>query len=243
MISVLVAFRDDPPGPRTELWNLIRDRLERELPEVEICVGSDDSVPFNKSKALNRAATQASGEVFLLTDSDTWIAPVQVQQARRFVEEHPRRWVRAWNSKKRLDEETTARVLAQGSQWDGLVPPGAGFENTTAYWAGPPLALSRAMWNDVAGMDEGFDGGWGSEDAGFAFKLKTLHGKAQVLRGDAIHLFHPRIGRPGHDMWPDQAEGGNRELFLVYLKAARSLQAMRQLIASRDAALSEGVSL
>lgn len=237
MISVLVAFRDDPPGPRTEVWNLIRERLERELPEAEICVGTDDSVPFNKSKALNRAAAQASGEVLLLTDSDTWIAPVQVQGAREFVEAHPRRWVRAWNSKKRLDEETTAKVLGQGSVWDGTAPAGATFEDTTAYWAGPPLAMSRAMWDDVGGMDEGFDGGWGSEDAGLGFKLKAFHGKAQVLRGDAIHLFHPRIGRPGLDMWTGQSEAGNRELFLVYLKASRSPQAMRQLIASRDEAL------
>jgi hypothetical protein len=236
VISVLVAFRDDPPGPRTETWDLIRERLERELPEVEICVGTDDSMPFNKSKALNRAAAQASGEVLLLTDSDTWIAPVQVHQAQEFVQAHPRRWVRAWNSKKRLDEETTAKVLGQGSVWDGTVPAGATFEDTTAYWAGPPLAMTRAVWDDVRGMDEGFDRGWGSEDAGLAFKLKVLHGKAQVLRGDAIHLFHPRIGRPGLDMWPGQADGGNTGLFLTYLKASRSPQAMRQLIASRDEA-------
>jgi hypothetical protein len=237
VISVICAFRDDPPGPRTELWNLIRERLGRELPEVEVCVGTDDSVPFNKSKALNRAAAQASGDVFLLTDSDTWIAPAQVNRAREFVQAHPRRWVRAWSSKKRLDEETTANVLAQGPVWDGTVPPGAGFENSTAYWAGPPLAVTRAVWDDIGGMDEGFDRGWGSEDAGLAFKLKALYGKARVLPGDAIHLFHPRIGRPGLDMWPGQSEGGNKELFLVYLKASRSPELMRRLIASRDEAL------
>lgn len=237
-LSILVAFTDEPPGRRTELWDLIRERLERELPEAEIVVGADHSVPFNKCKALNEAAAQAGGTVLLVTDTDTWIDPGQIHEAREWVEHHPRSWVKPWNTKRRLDEEPTEGILAQGQAWDGRVPTGATFENVNSYWASPPVLMTRQVWDSVGGMDEGFDGGWGSEDAGLAFALKALYGRARVLRGDAIHLFHPRIGRPGKDLWPGQDEqAANDELYTAYRRASRSAAEMRKLLAERQRVL------
>ncbi len=236
-LSILVAFRDDPPGRRTEIWNLIRARLERELPEAEICVGTDDSVPFNKCKALNRAAAQASGTVFLLTDSDTWIDPAQVHEAREFVEARPRRWVKPWNRKVRLDEPTSDAILGEDTSWAGVVPEGAGFENVNSYWASPPVVMTRQAWDSVGGMDERMPG-WGSEDAAFAYSLKAFYGKAQVLRGDAIHLWHPRIDQVGRDLWPGQeSREANERLHQEYYRASNSAHRMRQLLAERSQAL------
>lgn len=237
-LSVLVAFRDDPPGPRTEVWRIIRQLIERELPEAEIVVGTDDSVPLNKCRALNRAAVKARGSVFLLTDADTWVDAGAVHEARSVIEEHPRRWVKPWNRKCRLDEATTEYVLQLGPSWDGLLPRGARYEEAqqgiNAYWASPPLVFSRELFASVGGMDEGFDGGWGSEDAGLAFALKALYGHAQVLRADAIHLYHPRIGKIGKDLWPGQdAQDANQELYVAYRTAARSPAAMRRLLTER----------
>lgn len=233
---MLVAFRDtSEDGHRTRLWDFVRERMAREHPGFEIVAGTDDGVdPFNKCQAINRAAREASGDSFYICDSDTWVPPAHVEAAVAGLEVAPGRWWRPWHQKVKLNQPATEAVLDAGPEnWDGGFDPRQRFENRNTYWAAPPLMLHRILFDEVGGMDERFRG-WGHEDDAFAWSLKALFGEAEVVHGQCVHLFHPRIGRSGHDLWPGQTVyGSNIELAQAYRRAASSPERMRELIAAR----------
>lgn len=230
-LSVLVAFRDCD-GARTRLWDYVRGRFAEHLPEAEVVVGTDDGVdPFHKTLALNRAASRATGDVFLLADADTWVASAGVREAEALVRADPSTWARPWRVKCKLDQDATERVLAD-TAWDGQIPHGARFENRNAYWVAPPLLLHRSLWDEVGGMHTAMRG-WGHEDDVLAYSLRALAGWPQVLPGFAVHLWHPRIGRSGRDLWPGQTSAEENLRIAYAYKRARTPEQMRRLIAAR----------
>src|SRR6185436_14862161 len=120
-LSILVAFRD-VDGSRTRLWDLVRERFERLLPEAQILVGTDDGEdPFHKTLALNRAAAEATGIVLGIWDCDTWVDEDQIRRASEYIVAHPDRWVRPWATKVKHNATATEWILAQGPDWDGTV--------------------------------------------------------------------------------------------------------------------------
>lgn len=235
-LSLLVPFRD-ADGTRTRAWDFIRARLERLLPEAEIVVATDDGIePFHKTLALNRAAAQATGSVFAIWDVDTWLDESQMRLASQTVTADPSSWVRPWAVKLKLNEAATDHVLSLGENWDGTIDhrqfgrP----ENRNTFWAGPPLVVHRSTWDAVGGMDERFRG-WGGEDLAFATALVAMIGKPRPSRrAETLHLWHPRIGQSGRDLWVGQASAEtNHELMTAYRRAGRSAERMRELLTSR----------
>jgi len=229
--SILVAFRD-PDGTRGRLWDFVRARLEREFPEAEIIVGTDDGDdPFHKTRAINRAAEEASGSILGIFDADTVVDAKAVGQAIEYASEHPERWCRPWTTKLRLSEAATLEVLALGEAWDGMIDRKRfrEMEGHTSFQHSPPLVLHRSAFDKVGGMDERFQG-WGQEDLAFSLALRRLVGLQKTWAGIAVHLWHPRIGRAGRDLWKGQdSEEANLALVAQYRKA-RSPSAMRALL-------------
>jgi hypothetical protein len=235
-LSVIVAFRDDTPDQhRTRLWDFVRAKVERELPEAEIVVGTDGSTPFNKCVALNRAAAQARGDVLYILDADSWVDVGAVREAVGLIESGLAR-VKPWRVKLKLGALDTEWVLAHGPSWDGELPPDhrRRLEIRSSYQPAPPLLVARHAYQAVGGMDERFDKGWGGEDGAFWLALKAFFGPPTVLPGDSIHLYHPRLGRTGMDRWDGQeSPATNSPLFREYMRASRSKDQMAELIASR----------
>jgi hypothetical protein len=232
--SVLVAFRDSSDEQwRRRLWDFIRARLRVEHPDFEIIEGSDDGEdPFNKCQAINRAAAVASGEVFYILDCDTWVPPAHVFAALEGIRRDPGSWWRPYTVKVKLLKPATLAALEAGPEWRWNFDRRARHERVTNYWAAPPLLIPHALFEDVGGMDG--NPGWGQEDEIFGQKLKALHGELSGILGHAVHLWHPRIGQSGRDMWPGQESfGPNIALARQYQRAARSEQTMRALIAER----------
>jgi len=231
VISVLVPFREPGDGHRTKLWDLIAASLHKSF--AEVLVGTDDGLPFNKGKAVNAAASRASGGVYLITDADTWVSPELVGKALDAITVGAA-WSKPWNLKLKLDEQTTRDILAQGPAWDGTLTPRQrkGLENLNTFVAAPPLLVTREAFDGVGGMDERI-AGWGQDDVTFARALRVLYGAPVMMRGTCIHLWHPRIGRSGRDLWDGQtSDAENRAIAAAYLRARRPEQ-MRELIASR----------
>lgn len=231
-LSILVAFRGD--AWRTRVWDFLRGHLERAFPEAEIVVATDDGEdPFHKTLAINRAAERAKADVLAIWDADTWVPPENVRAGLAFVQQNPNRWSRPWERKRKLNEEATLHVLGLGEEWDGTVdhrPFGRPELPGTPYWAAPPLLLHREAFEAVGGMDEVFRG-WGQEDAAFAQALVRLVGRRHTLPGFCFHLWHPRIGRTGADLWPGQRNArANWERYRLYQRS-RTPDELRALLA------------
>jgi hypothetical protein len=229
VISVLVAFRD-AEGWRTRLWEAVRERLEVELPEAEVVVRSDDGTdPFNKCVALNRAARDATGDVFYILDADCYVPAAQVRGALEMLGDG---WVKPWHRKLKLGKDVTERLLSQGLE--SFDKRRDRPEKVNTYFAAPPFLLAASTYWDVGGMDERYRG-WGGEDSSFGRSLwKTGHGFASTVRGECLHLWHPIQGKEGRKSWPGQTEVlPNRHLDAEY-NGARTEDQMREVIARRQ---------
>ncbi len=226
MISVLVAFHDDPTRHRGRVWAYIRALLERDFPDWEVVVGSDDGTPFSKAAALNRAAERAYGDIFYVLDADTWVASERVSAALRVGG-----WVKPFCNKLKLLESDTERLLLDPT-WDGDVTGISTFEHQTSFWPAPPFFIPREMWEAVNGMDERFRG-WGQEDEAFGLSVQALFGPPSRLFGMAVHMWHPRIGTAGKDRWEGQTHT-NVELVEGYRVAGRRAESMTEFLEARD---------
>lgn len=234
-VSVLVALRDDSPDQwRVRQWRFLEGLYRDHFPTFEIVVGTDDNEGvFHKTLALNRAARYATGDVFYLTDADTWVPPSMIRAGMGLVGET---WVRPWTLKVKLGREDSETVMAT-ENWDGTVPKEWAnpkrAEFITSFWKAPPMLLTREHWATVNGQDQRMRG-WGCEDEAFAYALRALVGRPASVKGQAIHLWHPRMGKSGHDRWSEDDTGMNNiALRQQYERALRHPEKMRELVKSR----------
>jgi hypothetical protein len=223
-----VPFRETGDGHRTRLWDFVRARLEHQI-DIEIVVGTDDgSDPFNKSMAFNDAASRATGDLFYMLDADCVVPGAQVREAGAIAKENG--WSRPWHRKVKLGQADTEEILRIGpADWDGTSWNNRP-DRVNAFFGAPPLMITREVYFDVGGMDERYRG-WGGEDWTFARKVWKLgYGLYRYVQGTCVHLWHPRIGDYGHDLWAGQ-DGlfPNRELDLEYNRAQTPEQ-MRALV-------------
>lgn len=230
LFTVLVAFREDERGGRGALWDFVRERIASRLPEAEVIVGGNGDRPFNKCKAINYAATKATTDWFMITDADSWVSEDQVRAGVERIQAGAG-WVKPWNVKVKLNKPATEQILAAGLDWDGTLTrmQRSRPEYQTSWWSAPPLILPRSSFNRCNGLDERF-GGWGQEDDAFGFALKAFFGKAKIVPGLCVHLWHPRHGRSGYDAWDGQELGGNPKRGKMYRDAHRDPAAMDELI-------------
>ena len=233
---MLIPWRDDD-GSRTAVkeWTLARWR--HHWPDAELIVSGDDGVdPFCKSMAVNRAATQSTGDVLGILDADTWVYAAKVREAVELIRSGGAPWVLPCSHALRLTRGFTASLIAQspGVRFPKLGPEAV---ESKVGVIGFLHLLPRRAWERVP-MDERYRG-WGGEDNGYMWALDTLWGKHVRLDNNALHLWHPRPkdGR-GKRIWPGQVRrngGINRR----YLQARGHPTAMRILVREAQAARQE----
>src|SRR5688572_13372578 len=182
MKAVILVPRRDDNGPRDELWAFCRAWWEREVSHLPIIEGYHTDGLFNRSAAVNRAATIAGDwDVAVIIDSDVICDPQRVVAA--------------------IDRAhaTGSMVLPHTVRYD-LAPrakvyqmnPNLLFPRPDARWMrqnvkhtystenGHPsvssvVVVPRRLWDDVGGFDEAFKG-WGYEDTAFAAACETFGG-------------------------------------------------------------------
>lgn len=230
MISFIIPFRSEEPE-RIESFNLVHATLVADFPDDEIVVADwplDDSDPWERSKARNRGALYADGDVLVFVDADSY---VPANQLRRGIENCGYRTHAAWgfpfDKYYSLSEKGTKEFysgLVGCPEYDYTFPGPDPFDRPDA--VGGCVIVSRWAFETVHGYDERFVG-WGFEDRCFAIALETLCGVGIRTQGPLWHLWHPE---PEEQRFAQPYIGDNRTLYAEYEAAKGSPEMMRALV-------------
>lgn len=178
-------------GIRDRLWAYCRDVWEREHPDFPIYEGESPDGLFNRSAAINRAASRAGGfDTAVVIDGDVLIDRAKVR-AGLLLTQRFNRVVFPFRVYHSLSQSGTGRLMAG---WTG----DRNTISAVAYWDSVScvVMVPRATWEKVGGFDERFVG-WGWEDSAFAYATDVGAGRLR-LEGDLWHLWHPPSPERNH---------------------------------------------
>lgn len=201
MISVLVPYRPDG-GYRDRAWEWVKQRWEK-VPGVDLIVAGDDggSNPghFNHPLAINRAAENATGDVYVIADADTSFQPEWIHEAASLVREGAAAWIlpKYYN---KLTQAATESIL--DGPVDAIMEGELEWQGNGVNNAGLVVVPRSAFWT-VGGYDERFTW-WGADDVCFRITMDWMWGQSSLLDGAAWHLWHPTpapvtYGHPEHE--------------------------------------------
>jgi glycosyltransferase involved in cell wall biosynthesis len=202
-VSVLIPFGGDDPQ-RVRLLDWVTDWWRTNFPDWQVIVGRCEG-DWVKARAVETAALQATGDLFVIADADVYCDPQTVRiaaaQALRFG------WAKPHGQVHRLDEASTAVLLAGGEE------PRRFMEQHHANQGGGITAITRSVWQRVP-LDPRFVG-WGQEDSAWSLALHLLVGPPGRNDGPLIHLFH----QPAQRLTRNAGSRESKNLFIHYRQA------------------------
>ena len=225
-VSVVIPFRSDGPE-RNALYRWCLARWDALHPEAEIITTHDDRIdgPFCRSRAVNRGAEMASGDVLVIADADIAVRHGQVAAGLERLDAGAT-WVLPYRRMVHLTGSWTLAVLA-ASPWfdlpDRVHAEAVRFQSTASVCG--MVMIRRDDYRAIGGNDERFMS-WGHEDVAFAMKADTLLGDVHRTDGDVVHLYHDLRA----DRKTDTHARANRDLGRQYERAAGDPEAMTALV-------------
>lgn len=199
--GVVIPWFDSGCEHRKVAFKYVKDHYEKHFPVFTY----EADEPQQRASLRNQAVEASPFDVVAVIDADVFISPAQVAYAMRWSAEDNRLtkpyFVVGYMSKSATVEWTSvARSDISEEEFRRLSLPWDGIH-------GGAFVLPRRTWLQVGGMDEGFEG-WGGEDNAFNFRCAGALGRVGLVRGFGLHLYHPRPGKMS-----DQ----NRERLLTYV--------------------------
>lgn len=188
-IPVLVPRRADD-GWRDEVWGYLRDVYWSYKPGYRVIEGQHTDGPFNRSKAINDAATRRYwDDVAVISDADSFVPEDQLDAA---VEKacDTGKMVSPFTFVVQLSEACTRGQVATGGV---LNLRNLGVDNVrtkSIETQSNVIVVPRELWDVIGGFDERFVG-WGGEDNAFWRAAEIQRGDVLRLSGSAFHLWHP----------------------------------------------------
>jgi predicted glycosyltransferase involved in capsule biosynthesis len=218
---------------RIKNFDIVTKRWEEKIPDVELIIGVNNDLYFNRSKAVNEAARQATGDYFIIVDGDIVFGTKLIDKIADIVANHP--WIIPWSRCYALSKEYSAKFYEDNVF---VLPKKLFIKDLQRYDKeidGPNIngpymnVMSGEAFAAIGGMDERFVG-WGGEDEAMAAALTTLVGKPFRMNEQIIHLYHDHISnveeRPNYK--------ANRALCNSYKSAFGNPAAMNKLINARN---------
>jgi hypothetical protein len=185
-ISVLIPYSDGIDKTREVLWSKIKKRYETLMPELEICIGYDNSQFYNRARAINQAAVKATGDVFIITDADIIFSTEIIKNIFPVMYNYP--WIVPFTNGYKLTRKATERLISEGLS-DSINILDSDIEISFNDPATFMSVITRENFFKIRGMDERFEG-WGGEDVALRFTLESLCGRHIRMIGDVYHLWH-----------------------------------------------------
>lgn len=231
-VSILVPFRDEEGSTRLINWQWLEKRWRFQFPDAELVVGTDpEGIPFSKSIAVNHAYRQATGDVFIIADADSWCEPGHIKRAINYalskgVMVVP--WVNAY----RLTKKHSVQILKMDPATTDPVSQEMrrGIEDYTPApsTAAMVVVITRDDFERVGGFDPRFKG-WGAEDVSFALACRTLVGNTKIMLGESFALWHQRPRVNQRRVWEKDNGEHNAALGQLYWDALGKVHAMTSL--------------
>lgn len=237
-VSVLVPHRPEPGTTgkqRRANWRWIQQRWQAHFPEAEIVVATDKrSGPFSKAQAVNNAHREATGDMFVIADSDSWCDMPQVVAGLHYAAKLEV-LVMPWTSAHRLAEQDSIELRASDPSAPHPVTPAivgrADDYRPSPSTAAMVLCITRESFERIGGFDPRFIG-WGAEDVAFGLACDTLLGRKHIMPGVAYALHHDRPRDDnGRRIWHADPGTHNVELADRYWSARGNREAMLALCA------------
>ncbi|HET7579913.1 MAG TPA: galactosyltransferase-related protein [Bacillales bacterium] len=227
-VSVLIPYKPDN-GIRDDLFKWVKAFYEETMPEVEFCVGKALSEPFNRSRAINLAAKQATRDILVIADSDIIFDPEILTQAIPLLDQQA--WIIPYSQWFDFTEPSTKKLLTSAPQWPlpKKIEVKNRFKNRAYQPVSGVIVVTRENFTRVKGFDERFVG-WGREDDAFRCAMDTICGPYKRLCHNAIyHLWHPKVGGKRN---PNIRN--NNKLLLRYKNRSGNVKRMEKLIHERS---------
>lgn len=186
-IVTLVPRKPDPH--RDKLWVFVQNYWTTLFPDFSIYIGLDESVKFNRSLAVNRAAASAGEwDIAIILDADVICDPRSVNSAIDLAQFGF--LTIAGDRRVHLNQKGTQAIL-RGTQEPWEQKPFV--ERVYSEHWSSCVVVSRALWDEVEGFDPLFEG-WGYEDDAFRCACETMSDAPMVkVTGTIWHLWHPTV--------------------------------------------------
>jgi len=243
-ISLLVPYRPNKTTPnRARTWKWLQKYWKHELPDAEVIVGHSCSTIFSKSEAINDAARRATGDVFVIIDSDAYLSGETIRWCADTIREsrrvgHPV-WFMPYRALYRLTEQATEKVLTSNPKKPYRFPDSVDpidVESTVGtevghYFGAMIQIMPREAFEAVGCWDPRY-AGWGAEDISFLMAVDTLWGKHKSVDASVFHLWHPvfKTAHPHARLWEGQDRSTHSKLAERYRRANGDYDKMRVLV-------------
>ena len=184
-VSALIPYKADH-GRRDFLWSVVKQRYEHLFPQIELCIGHDETEPFCRARAINLAAKIATGQIYMLVDSDVLFDVDLINKIMLYIHVHP--WIVPFDRGIRLTQTATDHLIGQEIPTNINIKQGDIQEIIT--YPGPFMnIMTKACFEAIRGLDERFQG-WGREDDAMVMSLDTICGKHFQMKDTVYHLWH-----------------------------------------------------
>ncbi|SDJ53183.1 glycosyltransferase family 2 protein [Salimicrobium halophilum] len=225
-VSVLFPFLSEDRN-RSEGFRWVKAFYKKMIPEAELCIGEGrcQSDLFSKAKAINHAAEQATGDIYVIADSDIVYDPALLPKAVALLEDHP--WVIPYHRIHYLSKRCTKELLQEAPAWP--LPTDVDAHTPNKRKQGGINIVRKECFDRVLGFDERFCG-WGGEDEAFVHAMNAVWGKYVRVDADIYHLWHSRGKTASGNPYYQE----NKLLHARYRSARKDKEAMMKLIKEQD---------
>lgn len=185
-VSLIIPFFGNQKD-RVEIWKWIEQRYKELMPNVEICIGTTDTMVFSKSQAINNAVKKSTKDILVLTDADIIMNINSIKESIGILTN--KNVIYPYSNLIRLSKSITNEIISNNLY---------GLENIKTdsdciSYKIPKnsiCVISKELYKEIGGFDERFQG-WGSEDIAFYYNLFTVSDKMINLdRYSIYHLYH-----------------------------------------------------